>query len=83
MSLGRVRGVGATGDLVGCRGASWRACFVIRDPLGLPLVCTLWVAQVLVHGGVAGLHVMPIGKASKGLALRMLAVCSLPPSAAA
>ncbi|KAG2453881.1 hypothetical protein HYH02_002087 [Chlamydomonas schloesseri] len=40
------------------------------------------VEQVLAHGGVAGLHVMPIGKASKGLALRMLADGSLPPSAA-
>lgn len=37
-------------------------------------------AQVLAHGGVAGLHVMPIGKASKALALRMLAEGALPPS---
>ncbi|PNW72231.1 hypothetical protein CHLRE_16g676600v5 [Chlamydomonas reinhardtii] len=38
------------------------------------------VEQVLAHGGVAGLHVMPIGKASKALALRMLAEGALPPS---
>eukprot|EP00198_Chlamydomonas_reinhardtii_P006615 XP_001695951.1 predicted protein [Chlamydomonas reinhardtii] len=36
--------------------------------------------KVLAHGGVAGLHVMPIGKASKALALRMLAEGALPPS---